>query len=179
MSPLYRRYIAVMVADGSQSSFWHDKAVGHGISLCERFPRLFSLEVNKRATFKERWSWVNGAWQGTWEWRTILRGRSLEDFNNLVNLLLSSDFKISGTDTWRWSWENKDESYLGFTYEATDFTPAHEYDYIIVGGGTAGCPLAATLSEKFSVLLLERGGVAGSDPNVLYETNLHYKKNGL
>lgn len=33
------------------------------------------------------------------------------------------------------------------------------YDYIIVGGGTAGCPLAATLSQNFSVLLLERGGL--------------------
>ena len=32
------------------------------------------------------------------------------------------------------------------------------FDYIIVGGGTAGCPLAATLSEKLSVLLVERGG---------------------
>ncbi|CAK7336800.1 unnamed protein product [Dovyalis caffra] len=32
------------------------------------------------------------------------------------------------------------------------------FDYIIVGGGTAGCPLAATLSEKFSVLVVERGG---------------------
>ncbi|KAL5553862.1 hypothetical protein UlMin_041263 [Ulmus minor] len=31
------------------------------------------------------------------------------------------------------------------------------FDYIIVGGGTTGCPLAATLSEKFSVLLVERG----------------------
>ena len=32
------------------------------------------------------------------------------------------------------------------------------FDYIVVGGGTAGCSLAATLSEKAHVLLLERGG---------------------
>lgn len=62
-----------------------------------------------------------------------------------------------------------DESYLGFTYEATDFSPAQQYDYIIAGGGTAGCPLAATLSESYSVLLLERGGVANLDPDLLYE----------
>ncbi|KAK1418391.1 hypothetical protein QVD17_27535 [Tagetes erecta] len=62
-----------------------------------------------------------------------------------------------------------DESYLKFTHEATDFSPAPEYDYIIVGGGTAGCPLAATLSENYSVLLLERGGIPNSDPNLLYE----------
>ncbi|XP_024534194.1 protein HOTHEAD [Selaginella moellendorffii] len=44
-------------------------------------------------------------------------------------------------------------------HEATDskFHP-QLYDYIVVGGGTAGCPLAATLSQKFRVLLLERGG---------------------
>eukprot|EP00253_Pinus_taeda_P003116 PITA_03116 len=35
---------------------------------------------------------------------------------------------------------------------------ARKYDYIVVGGGTAGCPLAATLSAKYSVLLVERGG---------------------
>nr|XP_043627931.1 (R)-mandelonitrile lyase-like isoform X2 [Erigeron canadensis] len=62
-----------------------------------------------------------------------------------------------------------DETYLGFTYEATEFSPEPEYDYIIVGGGTAGCPLAATLSEKYSVLVLERGGVSNSDPNIQYE----------
>ncbi|MFS7966920.1 putative (R)-mandelonitrile lyase [Helianthus anomalus] len=65
-----------------------------------------------------------------------------------------------------------DDSYLGFTHEATDFTPEEAYDYIIVGGGTAGCPLAATLSEKYSVLLLERGGVASSDLNIVYEDRL-------
>ncbi|KAG8065886.1 hypothetical protein GUJ93_ZPchr0004g40121 [Zizania palustris] len=40
------------------------------------------------------------------------------------------------------------------------------YDYIIVGGGTAGCPLAATLSQRFRVLLLERGGSPYDDERI-------------
>lgn len=47
------------------------------------------------------------------------------------------------------------------------------YDYIIVGGGTAGCPLAATLSQNFSVLLLERGGAPFDNVNVSYLKNFH------
>lgn len=50
--------------------------------------------------------------------------------------------------------------------------PKEEYDYIVVGGGTAGCPLAATLSENYSVLLVERGAVAHTNPNVIHEERL-------
>lgn len=42
-----------------------------------------------------------------------------------------------------------------------------------MGGGTAGCPLAATLSQNFSVLVLERGGVPFSNPNVTFLENFH------
>ncbi|BBG94253.1 Glucose-methanol-choline oxidoreductase family protein, partial [Prunus dulcis] len=45
------------------------------------------------------------------------------------------------------------------------------FDYIVVGGGTAGCPLAATLSEKFSVLLVERGSSPYGNPLVLETKN--------
>ncbi|KAJ0985481.1 hypothetical protein J5N97_003837 [Dioscorea zingiberensis] len=48
-----------------------------------------------------------------------------------------------------------------------------EYDYIIVGGGTAACPLAATLSQKYSVLVLERGGSPYGNWNVSYLQNFH------
>ncbi|GLJ41027.1 hypothetical protein SUGI_0849390 [Cryptomeria japonica] len=51
------------------------------------------------------------------------------------------------------------------------------YDYIIVGGGTAGCSLAATLSQNMSVLLLERGGSPFGNKKILnienFEANLY------
>ncbi|XVF11614.1 hypothetical protein REPUB_Repub08aG0042400 [Reevesia pubescens] len=41
------------------------------------------------------------------------------------------------------------------------------FDYNVVGGGTVGYPLAATLSEEFSVLLIEGGGSPYDNPLVL------------
>ncbi|XVF13220.1 hypothetical protein REPUB_Repub08aG0189600 [Reevesia pubescens] len=51
-------------------------------------------------------------------------------------------------------------------HNATSAPSLSHYDYIIVGGGTAGCPLAATLSQNATVLLLERGGSPYGDPNI-------------
>ncbi|XP_074352908.1 sinalpyl alcohol oxidase Nec3-like [Apium graveolens] len=66
-----------------------------------------------------------------------------------------------------------DLNYLKFVQDATTFLPKDDhYDYIVVGGGTAGCPLAATLSENYTVLLIERGGDAHANPNVMREENL-------
>ncbi|KAL9226202.1 hypothetical protein vseg_002040 [Gypsophila vaccaria] len=44
------------------------------------------------------------------------------------------------------------------------------FDYIIIGGGASGCALAATLSEKFSVLIIERGRSPYNDPTILERT---------
>ncbi|XP_010533726.1 PREDICTED: protein HOTHEAD [Tarenaya hassleriana] len=53
-----------------------------------------------------------------------------------------------------------------FMHDATRAPTTSYYDYIIIGGGTAGCPLAATLSRNASVLLLERGGSPYHNPNI-------------
>ncbi|TKY64690.1 (R)-mandelonitrile lyase [Spatholobus suberectus] len=53
--------------------------------------------------------------------------------------------------------------------KASELPLVDYYDYIIVGGGTAGCPLAATLSQEFRVLLLERGGVGRGKPELMYQ----------
>jgi mandelonitrile lyase len=50
--------------------------------------------------------------------------------------------------------------------DASETAAEEEYDYIVVGGGTAGCPLAATLAGPGGgrVLLLERGGAPAEFP---------------
>ncbi|XP_021735927.1 protein HOTHEAD-like [Chenopodium quinoa] len=53
-----------------------------------------------------------------------------------------------------------------FVHNATTAPTTSYYDYIIVGGGTAGCPLAATLSHNATVLLLERGGSPYGNSNI-------------
>lgn len=53
-----------------------------------------------------------------------------------------------------------------FLHNATSAPPTSYYDYIIIGGGTAGCPLAATLSQNATVLLLERGGSPYGNSNI-------------
>ncbi|GJX88196.1 (R)-mandelonitrile lyase-like protein [Tanacetum coccineum] len=63
--------------------------------------------------------------------------------------------------------DQQSPSYTQFVVNATQLPIQDTYDYIIVGGGTAGCPLAATLSKNYRVLLLERGGLPATSPNVM------------
>ncbi|KAL9265664.1 HOTHEAD-like protein [Drosera capensis] len=55
---------------------------------------------------------------------------------------------------------------FSFVKQATQAPPVMFYDYIIIGGGTAGCALAATLSQSANVLLLERGGSPYGNRNI-------------
>lgn len=53
-----------------------------------------------------------------------------------------------------------------FMHEATKAPKISFYDYIVIGGGAAGIPIATTLSAKYSVLLLERGGSPYMNTNI-------------
>ncbi|KAJ0783541.1 putative (R)-mandelonitrile lyase [Helianthus annuus] len=55
--------------------------------------------------------------------------------------------------------------------EATEAPKVSFYDYIVIGGGTTGIPLATTLSTSYSVLLLKRGGSPYGNPNITQVMN--------
>ncbi|XP_026382398.1 (R)-mandelonitrile lyase-like [Papaver somniferum] len=61
----------------------------------------------------------------------------------------------------------QDPEFVQFIFNSTELPTEDEYDYIIVGGGTSGCPLAATLSTNYEVLLVERGGNMNEYPNLI------------
>ncbi|KAG8075084.1 hypothetical protein GUJ93_ZPchr0006g43897 [Zizania palustris] len=58
--------------------------------------------------------------------------------------------------------------YLRYVVDAVDTAAEEVYDYVVVGAGTAGCPLAATLAGPGGgrVLLLERGGAPSEFPTL-------------
>ncbi|KAJ1402524.1 Glucose-methanol-choline oxidoreductase, N-terminal [Sesbania bispinosa] len=68
------------------------------------------------------------------------------------------------------SYSHKDPKYP-FVKEATSAPPILSYDYIVIGGGTCGCPLAATLSQGARVLVLERGGSPYTNPEKININN--------
>uniref|UniRef100_A0A2N9FUN6 Glucose-methanol-choline oxidoreductase N-terminal domain-containing protein n=1 Tax=Fagus sylvatica TaxID=28930 RepID=A0A2N9FUN6_FAGSY len=62
-----------------------------------------------------------------------------------------------------------------FLLKATSALANANYDYIIIGGGTASCALATTLSQGANVLVLERGGSPYDNPKVTDVVNESYQ----
>ncbi|KAJ0851018.1 putative glucose-methanol-choline oxidoreductase, FAD/NAD(P)-binding domain superfamily [Helianthus annuus] len=78
----------------------------------------------------------------------------------LVNILFLLDFDVAELAP----------NYT-FMHEAKEAPRVSLFDYIVIGGGTTGIPIATTLSSNYSVLLLERGGSPYNDPNITNVNN--------
>ena len=74
---------------------------------------------------------------------------------HVLLILLSSSFLQHTHLVRAATWQDE----YPFIKDSASFDDSVEFDFIVVGGGTSGCPLAATLSKSFSVLVLERGHV--------------------
>ncbi|KAJ9541001.1 hypothetical protein OSB04_027507 [Centaurea solstitialis] len=88
--------ITKSIANSCTVKFWTDPSIGLGEKLKDKFPRLFTLESNKEVVFKDLWSFSAEGWQGSWYWRTSLRGRLLDEVNELTNFLSKANFRPQG-----------------------------------------------------------------------------------
>ncbi|XP_024990648.1 uncharacterized protein LOC112524938 [Cynara cardunculus var. scolymus] len=95
------------IAKESNSLFWKDASIGQGSKLKDLFPRLYALERDENAVFKDRWTYINGSWCGAWDWKTTIRGRCLDDLLALERQLSQTPFNTSGEDVWSWNWNKK------------------------------------------------------------------------
>ncbi|GKA63876.1 hypothetical protein Tco_0763482 [Tanacetum coccineum] len=90
-----------ILGDWSDIKFWLDRWVDDRI-LCDRFSRLFHLDMGKEGSVRDKRKWVNGSWHWEWEWRRSIRGRVCNELVELVNVL---QIVVSNNcrDRWRWT----------------------------------------------------------------------------
>ena len=87
--------------------FWLDRWVRVGVVLCEKFPRLFRLEVNKDESVGEKRVWGEGGWEWQWNWVREPRGRGEGDLMELTALTNFFVPNVLQLDSWRWILDNK------------------------------------------------------------------------
>ncbi|GKE66455.1 hypothetical protein Tco_1520616 [Tanacetum coccineum] len=104
----FKKSFVRKVADGANTSFWHNPWCGDGTSLKNKFPRLYALESFKDYKVKDRGLVINEAWVGSWAWRIPPRGRALDDLNALDSSLSSTLFHPNGHDKWIWTCDATD-----------------------------------------------------------------------
>lgn len=90
-----------VVGDGKSTVFWEDRWIGGELRLRDIFPRLYSLETDKRCLVENRVCRVNGAVSGEWSWRRDLFVWEEEQISELLNLL--SRYEFNGTQADKWS----------------------------------------------------------------------------
>lgn len=89
------------VWDGSLTSFWLDKWVGN-FQLSEKYPRLFHLESNKSVLVSERGEWEEDGWNWVWSWNRELRGRVMNEYEELKGYCNNNIPKIHSRDKVWW-----------------------------------------------------------------------------
>ncbi|KAL8464301.1 hypothetical protein ACS0TY_033993 [Phlomoides rotata] len=75
---------------------------GEGVSLREKFGRLFRLSEQKETCISEAGKWVNGTWEWDLKWCRPLSSRHLTSYNELLVYLGRFKLLEGGADFWKW-----------------------------------------------------------------------------
>ncbi|CAJ2643991.1 unnamed protein product [Trifolium pratense] len=98
----FREHVVRRVRDGTDTLFWTDPWLD-GISLRERFGRLFVLAETKSCSVAEMFALGWGADGEAWVWRRRLRAWEEELLRECQFLLLDISLQDQTSDSWQWS----------------------------------------------------------------------------
>ncbi|CAJ2646720.1 unnamed protein product [Trifolium pratense] len=98
----FGEHVLRRVGNGSDTLFWTDPWVD-GISLRERFGRLFVLAETKSHTVAEMFVLGWGRGGEAWKWRRQLRAWEEELLGECQSLLLDISLQDQTSDRWQWS----------------------------------------------------------------------------
>ncbi|GKC01608.1 hypothetical protein Tco_0987744 [Tanacetum coccineum] len=93
-------HFSKLIGNELGTSLWLDKWVGNG-RLCDRFPRLFQLEGDKKVRVGNRGIWVDRVWEWKWGWVRNLRGRAVGDLVELESIISSVSLRQNCSDGWK------------------------------------------------------------------------------
>ncbi|CAJ2672661.1 unnamed protein product [Trifolium pratense] len=98
----FGEHVLRRVGNGSDTLFWTDPWVD-GISMRERFGRLFVLAETKSHTVTEMFVLGWGRGGEAWKWRRQLRAWEEELLGECQSLLLDISLQDQTSDRWQWS----------------------------------------------------------------------------
>ncbi|PNX63657.1 cysteine-rich receptor-like protein kinase, partial [Trifolium pratense] len=112
----FSEHVSRRVGDGSDTLFWTDPWLD-GISLRERFGRLFELAVTKSHSVAEMFALGWGADGGAWEWRRRLWAWEEEMLGECQTLLLDISLQDQVIDRWHWRLDPDSGYTVGGVYQ--------------------------------------------------------------
>ncbi|XP_071695221.1 uncharacterized protein [Rutidosis leptorrhynchoides] len=98
----FSKSFSKILGDGSSTSFWHDVWIGDD-KLCNRFQRLYRLEVSKDAAVCDRISVEGDSVNHNWNWIRVPTGRTFDEWQAVLELTSRVKLDPNSEDKWAWS----------------------------------------------------------------------------
>ncbi|XP_071707946.1 uncharacterized protein [Rutidosis leptorrhynchoides] len=97
----FRSSFVKSIGDGGDTSFWHEHWIGEDM-LCNLFPRLYMLEIDKDTLIKERMKVEGGCTNFEWNWMRQPSGQTSSKFDQLLQLVSYHTHDNNSNDQWKW-----------------------------------------------------------------------------
>jgi hypothetical protein len=97
------------IGRGDETKFWEELWVGNQ-PLCDRFPRLYSISIQREVMVSNMGSWIDNAWRWDFRWRRRFFDWET-DVARQLEQVVEQFIPSQAADCWKWRYNGDD----GFT----------------------------------------------------------------